>query len=188
MNSTKLIKIPKHITIIYDKKKKIIVVIGPIKTQSIKLQLKLKIIKKLNYIVVTCNSFKKMSNNESRNVKALQGTTAALIKKSFVEVTYLIYKKLKLVGVGYKVLIANSFDSKLLILKLGLSHPLYFKIPETLKIVSLKLTKLFVYGTSYQDVSQISSTIRSYKKPEPYKGKGFLYDNEKIVLKEGKKV
>lgn len=188
MNKIKLIRIPKHVTIIYDIKKKLIVIIGPLKTKTIKLQLKLKIIKKLNSLGVTCDSFTKMSNNKSKNIKALQGTTVALIKKSFIEVTYLIYKKLKLVGVGYKVFMANTFDSKLLIFKLGLSHPLYFKVPETLKVISLKLTKLFVYGTSHQEISQVSSLIRSYKKPEPYKGKGFLYDNEKILLKEGKKV
>lgn len=188
MSLIKLVKIPKQITIIYSNKKKNIVIIGPLKTQNIKLQLKLKITKKLKIIGVTCDTFEKMSSNRSKNIKALQGTTVALIKKSLIEVTYVTYKKLKLVGVGYKVFVTTNSDSKFLIFKLGLSHPLYFKIPETLKIVSIKLTRLFVYGASYQEVSQISSLIRSYKKPEPYKGKGFLYDNENIILKEGKKV
>lgn len=188
MLKIELIKIPKHITIVYNKKKKFIIFIGPVKTKILKLQLKLKIIENLNLIGVTANTFKKLSNNESKNIKALQGTTKALIKKSLIETTYKIHTKLKLVGVGYRVFPVNNLENKLLMFKLGYSHPLYFKIPETLKIISLKFTKLFIYGTSYQKVSQISSLIRSYKKPEPYKGKGILYDNEKIILKEGKKV
>jgi large subunit ribosomal protein L6 len=72
--------------------------------------------------------------------------------------------------------------------KLGYSHSLYFKIPEQLIIFCLKFTKLFIYGNSYQNVTQIASLIRSYKKPEPYKGKGILYETEKILLKEGKKI
>ena len=50
------------------------------------------------------------------------------------------------------------------------------------------MTKLFIYGNSYRNVTQTAALIRSYKKPEPYKGKGILYETEKIVLKEGKKV
>jgi large subunit ribosomal protein L6 len=188
MFKIKLIKIPKHITIIYDSEKKIIVFIGPVRTKTLKLQLKLKIIKNLNLIGVTTNTFEKLSNNGSKKIKALQGTTEALIKKYLIETNYTIYEKLKLVGVGYRVFSVNGFDSKLLMFKLGYSHPLYFKIPETLKTISFKSTKLFIYGTSYQTVSQISSLIRSCKPPEPYKGKGILYDSEKIILKEGKKV
>jgi large subunit ribosomal protein L6 len=188
MFKIKLIKIPKHTTIIYDSKKKFIVFIGPVRTKTLKLQLKLKIIKGLNLIGVTTDTFKKLSNNESKKIKALQGTTEALIKKYLIETTYTIYEKLKLVGVGYRVFPVSDFESKLLMFKLGYSHPLYYKIPEALQIISLKFTKLFIYGTSYQKVSQISSLIRSCKLPEPYKGKGILYDNEKIILKEGKKV
>ena len=62
------------------------------------------------------------------------------------------------------------------------------KIREKLKIFCLKSTKLFVYGNSYQELTQTSSIVRSYKKPEPYKGKGILYETEKIILKEGKKI
>jgi large subunit ribosomal protein L6 len=188
MLEIKFIKIPKHITIIYDSKKKYIIFIGPEKTKILKLKLKLKIIKSLTLIGVTTKTFKKLSNNESKKIKALQGTTEAIIKKILIETTYIIHNKLKLVGVGYRVFPVNNFESKLLMFKLGYSHPLYFKIPETLKITSLKFTKLFIYGTSHQKVTQISSLIKSYKKPEPYKGKGILYDNEKISLKEGKKV
>ena len=132
--------------------------------------------------------FEQISNNSDKKIKALQGTTVALIKKCLVESSYIIYEKLKLVGVGYRVFPLSTLNSKILIFKLGYTHPIYFKIPENLQILSLKFTKLFIYGTSYKEISQISSIIRSYKKPEPYKGKGILYYNEKIILKEGKKV
>ena len=72
--------------------------------------------------------------------------------------------------------------------KLGYSHPIFFKIPNNLQIFCFKFIKLFVWGNSYKNITQTSALIRSYKKPEPYKGKGILYEGEKIVLKEGKKV
>lgn len=76
----------------------------------------------------------------------------------------------------------------LLHFKLGYSHHIYFRIPANLKICCLKANKLFVLGYSYLFVTQIASLIRSYKVPEPYKGKGIVYTTEKIILKEGKKV
>lgn len=184
----KLIKIPKDIVVIHDKTKKILIFIGVIKTKILKLQLNIKLLPKLNTILVTTDLLKKTSKNKMKFIKSLQGNTVALIKQCFVEITYTINQKLKLVGVGYRVFPVNNFESKLLMFKLGYSHPIYFKIPKALKILSLKFTKLFIYGASYQEVSQISALIRSYKKPEPYKGKGILYDTEKISLKEGKKV
>lgn len=76
----------------------------------------------------------------------------------------------------------------LLHFKLGYSHMIYFKIPINLKIYCLKANKLFILGDSYLFVTQIASLIRSYKVPEPYKGKGIVYTTEKIILKEGKKL
>jgi large subunit ribosomal protein L6 len=184
----KLIKIPKHITVVFDSKKKNLIFIGPKKIKFLNLQLKIKLIKQINSILITSFLFTKISNSNLKTIKSLQGTTIALIKQCFIETTYTLYKKLKLVGVGYKVFSLDSIESKLLMFKLGYSHPIYFKVPKNLKILSLKFTKIFVCGTSLQNVTQISSLIRSYKKPEPYKGKGILYENEKINLKEGKKV
>lgn len=184
----KLIKIPKHITVIYDSQKKNLIFIGPKKIKLLNLQLKIKLIYQINCILITSSLSKQITNNNLKTIKSLQGTTISLIKQCFIETTYTLYKKLKLVGVGYKVFSIDSIDYKLLMFKLGYSHQIYFKIPKNLKILSLKFTKIFVCGTSFQDVTQISSLIRSYKKPEPYKGKGILYENEKISLKEGKKV
>jgi large subunit ribosomal protein L6 len=90
--------------------------------------------------------------------------------------------------VGYRAFDVDNFENKLLLFKLGYSHSIYFKIPIESQIFCLKRTKLFIHGNSYQDITKIAAFIRSYKKPEPYKGKGILYETEKIILKEGKKV
>jgi large subunit ribosomal protein L6 len=123
-----------------------------------------------------------------KKIKALQGTTVALIKQLIVETSAVLYQKLKLVGVGYRAFDVDTLKNKLLLFKLGYSHFLYFKISNEIEIFCLKMTKLFIYGNSYRNVTQTAALIRSYKKPEPYKGKGILYETEKIVLKEGKKV
>jgi large subunit ribosomal protein L6 len=90
--------------------------------------------------------------------------------------------------VGYRAFPVENFENHLLILRLGYSHPIYFKIPPKIKIFSLKLTKLFLYSYSYQQLILTASKIRLNKIPEPYKGKGILYENETTTLKEGKKI
>jgi large subunit ribosomal protein L6 len=188
MKKKSMIKIPKSITVLYSDEKKIITLIGPLKTRSLKLKVKLKVMDRINLIEVTSNPFVQISNNEKKKFKAIQGTTVALIKQLLIETSAIVYQKLKFVGVGYRAFKVDEFEDKLLMFKLGYSHSLYFKISSKLKIFCLKFTKLFIYGNSYQDVTQMASLIRSYKKPEPYKGKGILYETEKITLKEGKKV
>ena len=183
-----IIKIPNNISVLYCAKKKVIIVIGPLKTKSLKLKIKILMSNKKKKIKISSSFFSKVSNNEKKKIKAIQGTTVALIKQLIVETSAKFYKKLKLIGVGYRVFNDENFKNKLLLFKLGYSHFIYFKIPVNLKIFCLKLTKLFIYGNSYKEITQIASIIRTYKAPDPYKGKGILYDNEKIVLKEGKKI
>jgi len=182
------IKIPSDINVIYSNKKKIITLAGVLSKKSLKLGVQLLIIKSKNIIKVTSLPFFKISNNEQKKIKALQGTTVALIKQLIVETSAVLYQKLKLVGVGYRAFDVDTLKNKLLLFKLGYSHFLYFKISNEIEIFCLKMTKLFIYGNSYRNVTQTAALIRSYKKPEPYKGKGILYETEKIVLKEGKKV
>jgi large subunit ribosomal protein L6 len=187
MQKKNLIKIPKNILVIFNYEKKIITLIGPLLIKSLKLGLNIIIKTGSNIIEVTDKPFQKSYLNK-KQIKSLQGTTVALIKQSLIETSALIYNKLKIIGVGYRFLNVEGFNNELLMFKLGYSHSLYYKIPNDLKIFNLKSTKLFIYGNSYQNVSQTGSIIRSYKKPEPYKGKGILFDSEKILLKEGKKV
>ena len=183
-----IIKIPNNITVLYCKKKKILTVLGPLVKKSLKLKLKIVISKTKKLIAVSFKPFPKISNSNKKNIISLQGTTVALIKQLILETSYVLYKKLKLIGVGYRVFDVKNLKEQLLSFKLGYSHSIYFKIPIKSQIFCLKKTKLFVYGNSYHNITQTASLIRSYKKPEPYKGKGILYENEKIILKEGKKI
>lgn len=182
------IKIPKNIYVLYSAKKKIITLIGILSKKSLRLDVQLFILKSKNIIKISSLPFFKISNNNKKKMKSLQGTTIALIKQLIVETTVLFYQKLKFVGVGYRAFYVDNFENKLLLFKIGYSHFLYFKISNKITISCLKTTKLFIFGNSYQNVTQTASLIRSYKKPEPYKGKGILYENEKIILKEGKKI
>jgi len=183
------IKIPSDIKIIYSYQKQIIIFIGPLKQKSLKLKTKLLILRNEKIIKVSdIPTSKKISNNEKKNLKSIQGTTVALIKQLIIETSTIIYQKLKFIGVGYRTSPVDKFKNKLVMFKLGYSHLIYFKIPKEIQISCLKLTKLFIFGNSYADVNQTASLIRSYKHPEPYKGKGILYENEKIMLKDGKKV
>jgi large subunit ribosomal protein L6 len=183
-----IIKIPKNISLFYSEKKKIITLLGPVKKKSLKLKTKILVSTKANLIKITLNPFQTISGNEKKKLKIFQGTTVALLRQAISEVSVSLCKKLKFVGVGYRVFLLEVFNHKLLQFKLGYSHSIYFKIPENLTIFCLKADKIFISGNLYEYVSQIASLIRSYKIPEPYKGKGILYENEKITIKEGKKI
>ena len=187
MRKKNIIKIPKNIVVVYSHKKKILTFIGPLKTRSMFLGLELNINRNLRVIEVTSTPFYQL-NKKHKNISSIQNTATAFIKQLLLETSATIYNKLKFVGVGYRAFEVEEFKNKLLMFKLGYSHPIFFKIPANLNIFCFKFVKLFIYGNSYQNVTQTSALIRSYKKPEPYKGKGILYESEKIILKEGKKV
>lgn len=91
--------------------------------------------------------------------------------------------RLEINGVGYRA----AVEGKNLKLQLGYSHDVIYPIPEGINIVCEKPTVIVVSGADRQRVGQVSAEIRSYRKPEPYKGKGIKYENEHIVRKEGKK-
>lgn len=181
------VKVPNDIKVVYCSKKKIIVLIGIKFKKVFKLSVQLLMLKSKNVIKVTPLPFFKVSNHEQKKINMIQGTSVALIKQLIVEISVTLYRKLKFVGVGYRALELDSFKDKLLLFKLGFSHLMYFRISMLVNIFCLKFTKLFIYGNSYTNITQMTSLIRSYKKPEPYNGKGILYDTEKVFIKEGKK-
>jgi large subunit ribosomal protein L6 len=183
-----IIKIPKDISTLYCDKKKLLTLIGPLGKKSLQVKLKVLLLKPENFLVITQIPFNQISSNEKKKLRSLQGTTIALIKQMILEVSFTFSKKLVFVGVGYKAFPIELFKNQLLQFKLGYSHQIYFKVLHNLNVYSHKATTIFISGNSNQNVSQTAALVRSYKKPEPYKGKGILYDNEKIVLKEGKKV
>lgn len=187
INKKYAIKIPSNIIIIYCEQKRIIIIHGSAGKRSLKLKTKITILQENKLIQVSSSPFSKISNNDKKKIKSIQGTTVALIKQAFIETSAILYQKLRFIGVGYRAFDVENFKNELVFFRLGYSHSIYFKIPNKLKIFSLKFTNLFIYGNSYKLVTQTASSIRQFKKPEPYKGKGILYDNEKILLKEGKK-
>jgi len=183
------IKVPKNITLYYSKKYKALILFGPLKKILINLKVKILTSKKTRVIKVTKDPFCEMSQNLKRRFKSIQGTFVSLIKQTFNEITTLSIKKIKLVGVGYKSSLIYIFDRCLLELKLGYSHSIYFQIPKGIQISCLKTnSKIYISGKLYIYVARIAALLRSYRLPEPYKGKGILYDDEQIVLKEGKKL
>jgi LSU ribosomal protein L6P len=92
-------------------------------------------------------------------------------------------RKLELVGVGFRA----QVQGRVLNLTLGFSHPVNFPIPEGITIETPSQTEIVVKGIDIQQVGQVAAEIRELRPPEPYKGKGIRYADEKIVLKEGKK-
>jgi large subunit ribosomal protein L6 len=183
-----LLKIPDNISIFYCNKKKIITFYGTKHQTSIKLKTKLIIYYNLKIIKVSCLPFSTISNKEKKSFKSMQGTMYALIKQKLIETLSIFYQKLKFVGIGHRLIPLESFEDKVILLKLGFSHFFYFKVPNNIKIFYKTRTLLSIIGNSYLFVTQLASSIRTLKKPEPYKGKGILYENEKIFLKIGKRV
>ncbi len=120
--------------------------------------------------------------NDLRENRALHGLTRALINNMVEGVSAGFSKTLDIVGVGYK---AEQKDKNLL-LTIGYSHPIYFVPPDEIKIEAVTPTQIKISGCDKELVGQIAAKIRSFRKPEPYKGKGIKYSNETIIRKAGK--
>jgi large subunit ribosomal protein L6 len=121
--------------------------------------------------------------DKSRNAKMQSGTARSIINSMLIGVSVGFEKKLQLVGIGYRV----SVKEKTLILHLGFSHPIYCSIPDNIKLELLSSSEIILKSFDKELLGQFASNIRNYRKPEPYKGKGIRYIDEKIVVKEAKK-
>lgn len=121
--------------------------------------------------------------NETREANAMSGTMRQLVNNMVVGLSKGFEKKLTLVGVGYR---AQAQGSKLN-LSVGFSHPVIFEMPEGISVATPAPTEIIVKGADRQRVGQIASEIRAVRPPEPYKGKGVRYADEKVVIKETKK-
>ena len=119
----------------------------------------------------------------SRFATAVAGTTRSLLANMAQGVSEGFEKKLELVGVGYR---AQAQGNKLN-LTLGFSHPVVYDVPEGISVETPSQTEVVVKGTDKQKVGQVAAEIRRYRPPEPYKGKGVRYADERVVLKEAKK-
>lgn len=184
-----IIKIPNNIDIFYNYKKNLLVCQNKLMSKLIKLTVKLIIDIKNKKIIITNNPTIKLSNKQKKKLNSFRGLASFQIKQMLIELTTKYYQKLKFVGIGYRAIKINTINYKnIFLLKLGLSHPLYLSSNNNINLFCLKYTKLFVYGRSFKNLTQSSANIRLTKWPEPYKGKGIIFENEKIKLKEGKKI
>lgn len=183
-----IIKIPVNITTYYCTDHHTIIFTNSFVRKAFKLKTQLIIDKSKKILKVTREPLSGISNSEKKKLKSIQTTQVALLKQMLLDISFLSCKKLKLVGIGFRVSLLKVSDSNLLYFKLGYSHPIYLKVPKTLNVFCLKSSKLFLIGDSFIFLAQVAALIRSYKSPEPYKGKGILYASEKIALKEGKKI
>ncbi len=120
---------------------------------------------------------------ETNRARALYGTARAQVANLVEGVTKGFEKKLEITGVGYRA----AMQGKNLQLALGYSHDVVYAIPEGITITVSKPTEITVSGSDIQRVGQVAAEIRSYRPPEPYKGKGVKYVGEFIFRKEGKK-
>jgi large subunit ribosomal protein L6 len=114
---------------------------------------------------------------------AMSGTTRALIYNMVVGVTQGFEKKIELIGVGYRVQIQGDSIN----LSLGFSHPVLYQLPEGVTAETLSQTELVLRSSNKQKLGQVAAEIRSFRPPEPYKGKGIRVDGERIRRKEAKK-
>lgn len=121
---------------------------------------------------------------EDAQSRALHGLSRALINNMVKGVSDGFVKKLEINGVGFKAAVAG----KMITLNLGYSHPINYDIPEQIKVTVDENTKITIEGPDKQLVGKVASELRSYYPPEPYKGKGVKYSDEKIIRKEGKTV
>ena len=121
--------------------------------------------------------------DESREANAMSGTMRQLVNNMVVGVTTGFQKKLNLVGVGFK---AQAQGDKLN-LTVGYSHPVVMAMPAGITVTTPTPTEVLIKGSDRQRVGQIAAEVRAVRPPEPYKGKGIRYSDEKITIKETKK-
>ena len=121
--------------------------------------------------------------DESREANAMSGTIRQLVNNMVVGVSRGFEKKLTLMGVGFKAAASGSR----LNLNIGFSHPVNFDMPAGVSVATPTPTEIVIKGADRQVVGQLAAEIRAARPPEPYKGKGIRYADEKVVIKETKK-
>ena len=123
-------------------------------------------------------------DGDDAEARAMHGLSRALLNNLVKGVSEGYSKKLEINGVGFKA----AVQGKVVNLSLGYSHPINYDIPEQIKVTVEENTKITIEGPSKQVVGQVAAEIRAYYPPEPYKGKGVKYSDERIERKEGKTV
>ncbi|MFC1681396.1 50S ribosomal protein L6 [Pseudomonadota bacterium] len=126
---------------------------------------------------------KVVPQSEGQSAVAMSGTMRALVSNMVIGVTTGFERKLSIVGVGYRA----QAQGKKLNLTLGFSHPVVYEVPEGVDVETPTQTEILVKGSDKQKVGQVAAEIRSYRPPEPYKGKGVRYTDEHVVRKQARK-
>lgn len=121
-------------------------------------------------------------SNEEKQLRAMHGTARSILNNHISGVTTAWKKRLELVGVGYRA----QMKGKELVLSLGHSHDVHYAVPESVKAKVTDQTKIDLESIDKQKLGQVAAEIRSFRPPEPYKGKGVKYENEHIRRKAGK--
>lgn len=122
-------------------------------------------------------------SNDSGHAKAMSGTVRALVANMVIGVSKGFERKLSLVGVGYRAQVQGDQVK----LQLGFSHDVFHPLPSGVKAECPSQTELVLKGVDKQVVGQVAAEIRAYRPPEPYKGKGVRYSDERVAIKETKK-
>lgn len=122
-------------------------------------------------------------NDDTREADALSGTVRQLVNNMVIGVSKGFERKLTLVGVGYKA----AAQGNKLNLNVGFSHPVEIEMPAGIKVETPAPTEILIKGADRQRVGQVAAEVRAVRPPEPYKGKGVRYADEKVVIKETKK-
>jgi len=144
------------------------------------------LVRPINPLVAVKNEAGKLSfvpSDESAAADAMSGTMRALVANMVTGVSKGFEKKLSLVGVGYR---AQAAGSKLN-LQIGFSHPVVKDMPAGITVTCATPTEILIKGSDRQVVGQIAAEVRAFRPPEPYKGKGIRYAEEKVSIKETKK-
>lgn len=128
------------------------------------------------------NSIKVTRLEQTKQARTFHGTVASSLSNALHGVAVGFSKNLKIVGVGFKASVAN----KQLKLDIGFSHPVFFDIPASLHVACPTPTQIDIRGYDKQLVGEFSANVRATRKPEPYNGKGIMYENEVIIRKVGK--
>jgi large subunit ribosomal protein L6 len=144
------------------------------------------LVRPMNPLVAVANEGGKITFkavNETAAADAMSGTMRALVNNMVSGVSKGFEKKLNLVGVGFR---AQAQDTKLN-LQIGYSHPVVKDMPAGIKVACPTQTEIIISGADRQAVGQVAAEVRAFRPPEPYKGKGIRYADERVVLKETKK-
>lgn len=149
---------------------------GNLGSLALEVPLGIKVLIEENYVFVK-------PNVKTKKISMLWGTVRSLLNNIIKGVHIGFTKSLEINGVGYRAYIKGES----LVLNLGYSHEVVYTIPTGISIICKKPTVIDIFGMDHQLVGQVASKIRSFRKPEPYKGKGIKYVDEIIFRKEGKK-